>query len=196
MEIKPKKIPYFMGVADLCADESTCLVRHYGAAIVDQDGHIISTGYNGAPSGEIDCKERGWCYRREMNAPPGHYYEKCFSVHAEQNAFLQAGPRANGCWMFVAGKDAATGEPVDAFPCILCTKMAINIKIEMFIVRLANGEIGAITPKDLYTGHLRVISNAVPTVSVGIQQMQNHLSQEEHKMDIGFAQYLDFAGKN
>lgn len=47
-----------MGVADLLAERSTCLRGHVGALVV-VERRIVSTGYNGAPSGQPDCIEVG-----------------------------------------------------------------------------------------------------------------------------------------
>lgn len=44
----------YMGTADLLAQRSTCLRGHVGALVV-VDRRIVSTGYNGAPSGQPDC---------------------------------------------------------------------------------------------------------------------------------------------
>ena len=47
---RPSWDEYFMQMAELTAQRSTCLRRHVGAVIV-KDKHIIATGYNGAPKG-------------------------------------------------------------------------------------------------------------------------------------------------
>lgn len=41
---------YFMEIAEIVKTRSTCLRRQVGAVIV-KDNRIITTGYNGAPSG-------------------------------------------------------------------------------------------------------------------------------------------------
>lgn len=45
---RPSWDEYFMQMAELTAQRSTCLRRKVGAVIV-KDKHIIATGYNGAP---------------------------------------------------------------------------------------------------------------------------------------------------
>ena len=45
---------FFMKVAELCAQRSTCLHTHVGAVLV-KDSQIIATGYNGSPRGMNHC---------------------------------------------------------------------------------------------------------------------------------------------
>jgi len=79
---------YFLKLAFLVAERSTCLRHHVGAVIV-RDKRILTTGYNGAPSGVKDCLELG-CLREELGIPSGQRHEICRAVHAEQNAIIQA----------------------------------------------------------------------------------------------------------
>ena len=81
---------YYMNIAIQVSLRSTCIRRKVGAIIV-KDNRILSTGYNGAPSGLPnccdDCKR---CYRSAHNIPSGCELDKCFAVHAEQNAIMNA----------------------------------------------------------------------------------------------------------
>lgn len=121
---------WFLRVALDCAGRSTCLQRKYGAIIVDKDGYIISTGYNGAPMHVGDCLNIKSCWRKIKQIPSGQNYEKCLSVHAEMNALLQAGKSAKGGTMYLAGYDIETKElPSNMMPCSLCTKLLINAQI-------------------------------------------------------------------
>ncbi|MEE9376623.1 MAG: hypothetical protein V3V33_01130 [Candidatus Lokiarchaeia archaeon] len=45
---------YFMKIAEVVSMRSTCIKRNVGAVLV-KDNHILSTGYNGAPSGLPHC---------------------------------------------------------------------------------------------------------------------------------------------
>ncbi|MCK4433225.1 MAG: hypothetical protein KAV48_04750, partial [Methanomicrobia archaeon] len=45
---------YFMKIAELVKERSTCIKQKVGAVLV-KDKHIISTGYNGAPKGVTHC---------------------------------------------------------------------------------------------------------------------------------------------
>ncbi|NOQ55646.1 MAG: cytidine deaminase [Nanohaloarchaea archaeon] len=111
---------YFMKIAHVVAERSTCFRNNVGAVIV-KNKHIVSTGYNGAPRGIEHCLDIG-CYRKEHNVPSGQKHELCRAVHAEQNAIIQAS--LNG---------ASTEDAVlfcTHSPCIICAKMIINAKIK------------------------------------------------------------------
>ena len=81
----------FINMAEVVGSWSSCYQenRHVGAVIV-KDKRILTTGYNGAPSGIESCAERGECLRRVRNIASGTMQEVCYAVHAEQNAVIQA----------------------------------------------------------------------------------------------------------
>ena len=78
---------YFLKIAMVVAERSTCLRHHVGAVAV-RDKHILATGYNGAASGLKDCLELG-CLRDEMNIESGTRHEICRAIHAEQNVIIR-----------------------------------------------------------------------------------------------------------
>ncbi|MDR0468515.1 MAG: cytidine deaminase, partial [Peptococcaceae bacterium] len=86
MVIRPEWDDYFMDIADLVASRSTCLRRQVGCVVV-KDRRILSTGYNGAPSGVAHCGEVG-CRREQEHIASGEHVEMCRGVHAEQNAMI------------------------------------------------------------------------------------------------------------
>ena len=143
---------YFLDLAKRCAQQSTCLRRGFGAIIVDEIGTIVSTGYTGAPKGIPHCAT---CWRQENNIPSGKNYEKCRSVHAEQNALLQAGKRARGADMYLIGINMEDGCEVCIMPCLLCAKMLINAQINRVYMRHETAEgcgyIESHTPLEIYT---------------------------------------------
>jgi dCMP deaminase len=116
---------YFMSIAGLVAQRSTCLRRHVGAVIV-KDKRILATGYNGAPSGIRHCEELG-CLRETLNVPRGERHEICRGTHAEQNAIIQA----STCGVNISGATIYTTHQ----PCFICTKMLINAHIAKIIYR-------------------------------------------------------------
>jgi dCMP deaminase len=77
-----------MDIVGLVSKRSTCIRRKVGAVLV-RDKRILSTGYNGAPSGLRHCLDIG-CLRKEMKVPSGERHELCRGLHAEQNAIIQA----------------------------------------------------------------------------------------------------------
>lgn len=116
---------YFMEMAKLAAKRSTCLRRNVGAVIV-QDKHVLSTGYNGAPKGIAHCAEKGGCYREQHGIPSGERHELCRALHAEQNAIIQAanyGQSIEGATIYITHQ-----------PCVICAKMIINAGIDRIVV--------------------------------------------------------------
>lgn len=132
------KTNYYLDVADVASSRGTCIRRNYGAVIV-KDDRIIATGYTGAPRGCRNCSDIGTCRRQELNVPSGQRYELCRSVHAEQNAIIQAnGQETIGASIYIVGHDANTNELVDGYPCLLCKRMIINAGISEVILRKAD----------------------------------------------------------
>jgi len=108
-----------MEITRLVASRSTCLRRQVGAVIV-KDKKILTTGYNGAPSGLAHCLDVG-CLRDKLGIPSGQRHELCRGLHAEQNAIIQAayhGVSIKGATLYCTN-----------LPCIICTKMIINAGI-------------------------------------------------------------------
>lgn len=123
--MRPSWDEYFMDIVELVKTRSTCLRRQVGALIV-KDKRILSTGYNGAPSGCSHCLERG-CLREKLNIPSGQRHELCRGIHAEQNAIVQAaysGTSVKGGTLYVTHQ-----------PCVMCAKMAINAGIVKIVFR-------------------------------------------------------------
>lgn len=111
---------YFIKMAFLVAERSTCLRRHVGAIIV-KENRVVSTGYNGAGSGIEDCRIIG-CIRDELKIESGKNQEICRAIHAEQNAIIHAalqGGNISGSTLYCTHS-----------PCIICAKMIVNAKIK------------------------------------------------------------------
>ena len=123
---RPSWDEYFMQMAELTAQRSTCLRRQVGAIIV-KEKHIIATGYNGAPKGLPHCEELGGCLRVKLEIPSGERHELCRALHAEQNAIIQAatlGQSIEGATIYITHQ-----------PCIICAKMIINAGISRIVIR-------------------------------------------------------------
>ena len=126
MEIKPWD-EYFLDLAKTCASRSNCLRAQVGAVIVGQDKKIKATGYNGTPSKVESCAERGKCYRICNNIPSGTRYETCRSIHAEQNAIIQAGQdRCTDATIYIWGHN---------FICILCKRFIVQSGITHCVLK-------------------------------------------------------------
>ncbi len=135
------KTNYYLDMADVARERSTCLRRTYGAVIVKNDT-IVSTGYSGAPRGRANCIDLGYCMRQKLNIPRGERYEFCRSVHAEQNAIIAASrEQMLGSTLYLCGREVDTGELIkDANCCTMCKRMIINAGIEKVVVRRTNDE--------------------------------------------------------
>ena len=129
---------YYLDIAETVLERATCLRRVYGAIIVKND-EIISTGYNGAPRGRVNCSGLGYCSREALRVPRGERYELCRSVHAEANAIISAARRDMvGGTLYLAGKDAVTGEILsDATSCAMCRRLIINAGLEKVVIRVS-----------------------------------------------------------
>lgn len=110
---------YFMRIAYLVAERSTCLRRKVGAVAV-KDKRILATGYNGAPAGVAHCLEVG-CLRQQRGIPSGQSHEICRGLHAEQNVIVQAAIHG----VSLAGSEIYCTTQ----PCLICMKMIINCGI-------------------------------------------------------------------
>ena len=118
------KINYYLDLAEVVSKRSTCLRRHYGAVIVNND-EVISTGYSGAPRGRKNCSDIGGCIREKLNIPRGERYELCRSVHAEANAIICA-PRSE----MIGGEYVSNSSC-----CSMCKRMVINAGISKVYIR-------------------------------------------------------------
>lgn len=123
-EKRPSWDEYFLEIAKLVSKRSTCLRRQVGALIV-KDRRILTTGYNGTPSGITHCEISG-CLREKLKVPSGERHELCRGLHAEQNALLQAslyGISVKEGLLYCTNQ-----------PCLICAKMIINAGIKEIMV--------------------------------------------------------------
>jgi len=136
---------YFMDIACLVAQRSTCLRRKVGAIAV-LDRRILATGYNGAPSGVPHCLEVG-CLRQQLGIPSGQRHEICRGIHAEQNVIIQAavhGISLRGAEIFCTTQ-----------PCLICAKMLINCGVKK--IWIAEGYPDPLSEKMLEEAGVQVI---------------------------------------
>ena len=143
------KTNYYLDIAGTVLERSTCMRKHYGAIIV-QDDEIVSSGYNGAPRGRKNCGDLGYCTRQAMDIPSGERYELCRSVHAEANAIISASRRDMiGATIYLVGRDARTNELLsDAMSCSMCKRQIINAGIDRVVIRQTPTEYRTIPVSD------------------------------------------------
>jgi dCMP deaminase len=130
-----------MEVARVTARRATCLRRAVGCVLLDADGFILSTGYNGVAAGQPHCNKqtdtaRDWdqANRVERTAPvfghacPGAFaasgtnLDGCHAIHAEQNALLRCPDvrRIHSAY-------------VTASPCMTCVKLLMNTSCQIIV---------------------------------------------------------------
>lgn len=109
--MRPTWDQYFIKIALDVAERSTCDRAYVGAVLV-RDKRILTTGFNGSPTGQPHCDTHGHLL------VDGHCVR---TIHAETNAIIQAalhGVSTKGATCYVTH-----------FPCINCTKTLINAGI-------------------------------------------------------------------
>ena len=117
--MRPDWDSYFMKIAFAVSERSTCDRAFVGCVLV-LDKRILTTGFNGSPTGQLHCEEIGHLL------VDGHCIR---TIHAETNAIIQAalhGVSTRGCSCYVTH-----------FPCINCTKALINAGITRLIYNIA-----------------------------------------------------------
>ncbi len=110
----------FINIAKEIATASKCVSKKVGAVIV-KDGRILSTGYNGTPSGYINCRD----YWDNEYTKEHHEWSKTYEIHAEMNAIIWAareGISINGATIYVTLE-----------PCSECSKNLIASGIKRIV---------------------------------------------------------------
>jgi len=101
---------YFLGIAVAVSLRSNCIKRKVGAVVV-VGGRIVSTGYNGTPSGMTNCFDGGCERCADPDLPSGASYDRCVCAHAERNAIYFAarhGTAVNGGVMYSTLRPCST----------------------------------------------------------------------------------------
>jgi len=192
------KDQYYMNIAREVARKSKCYRRAMGAVIVRND-QIISTGYVGAIRKGKDCFEHSFCLRTRLGIPHGHRYELCRSVHAEQNAIInaaRAGVSLLGGDMYIFGMDPVERKKVDALPCFICKKMIINAGLAMVVSSTKTGGVrkfrveawthdwqihDIIEDKDTYGKDQKVLSEKEIDQNIAKLHKQDSLNDHENE---------------
>ena len=121
---RPNWDEYFLLLAFIASRRSSCWRRKVGAVIV-KDKAVISTGYNGAPTPQVNCLELGECYRDVHQIPSGTSLELCRASgsHAESNAIAltaKNGHSTEGATLYLFGHE---------FICNVCRGIIANSHI-------------------------------------------------------------------
>jgi dCMP deaminase len=118
------KDEYFIQIAELVSKRSTCIKRNVGSVLV-KDSYIVSTGYNGAPSGFKHCTTET-CVRQNLKS--GEKPELCRGVHSEINCIIQAAIHGTS----IKGNTILY---TTHFPCMSCLKLIINAGIKRLVYK-------------------------------------------------------------
>lgn len=128
--VRPNLDVYFMSLAVAASSRATCSLAKVGAVIVDQDNHVVATGYNGSLPGHVECTH---------NITPSHggcqiiregKDSRCNTIHAEVNALAQArkaGQPLDGCRIYVT-----------YMPCLDCAYHLVQANIKEVIYLKSN----------------------------------------------------------
>lgn len=111
-KVRESKEVYFLKMAKHVATRATCPRREVGCVIVDKNGHIKATGYNGVPRGHVHCIDHP-CGGQNMASSTGLNF--CMATHAEQNALLQCHNVMEIDTIYVTTS-----------PCVTCAKLIAN----------------------------------------------------------------------
>jgi dCMP deaminase len=131
---------YYMGIAVAVEKGANCLGSQVGAVLV-LENRVISTGYNGTPSGFPNCKDSGcvrchdsWLLKQgresemsDRQHQSGQALDRCICVHAEQNALLTAarfGIQVDGSVLYTTQS-----------PCFSCLKEAVQAGVVRVVYR-------------------------------------------------------------
>jgi len=114
----------FLQMAKLVSTWSSCISRQVGA-VITKNNRVLTTGYNGAPSGVKSCAEKCECKRKVEQIESGTRLDVGYAVHAEQNAITQAarqGIAIDGAYLYCTHQ-----------PCSICSKLIINSGIKKVV---------------------------------------------------------------
>ena len=113
--MRPDWDSYFMKIANAVSERSTCDRALVGCVLV-LDKRILTTGFNGSPTGQPHCDEVGHLMVED------HCVR---TIHAETNAIIQAalhGVSTKGSTCYVTH-----------FPCMNCAKVLVNAGITRLV---------------------------------------------------------------
>lgn len=117
----------FMSVAGLMAQQSKCIRVQVGAVITIND-RIISTGWNGTPSGYRNCCDWALYDQPDIEtAKSNHQSFSILEIHAEANAIAHAarnGVKLDGATIYTNWS-----------PCFQCAKLIIAAGIKRLVFK-------------------------------------------------------------
>ncbi len=116
---------YYLKMLEIVAARSTCVRRAVGAILVDEKYKVLSTGYNGVPSGFSHCTDVPCLGAQD----PSGDSRRCMAIHAEVNVVVQC-----------TRLDLARILYVSCTPCFMCAKMLCNTPVRRIVSTEEYGE--------------------------------------------------------
>ncbi len=116
MAKRPDWDEYFLKLAMLASERSTCPRMHCGCVLV-KNKNVIATGYNGSIPGDDHCEDVG-CLIVDNHCVR--------TVHAEMNALIQASKNGNS----VEGATAY----ITNMSCTTCAKALISAGVKQVVI--------------------------------------------------------------
>ena len=127
--------------------DRSCLRSCYAAVVTNEEGIILSEGYTHVPRGLRMCRK---CYRKENKIESGTCYEKCRSIHAEQDAIIKLSQTDNADAIYIVGLDYDTGNPIEFVrPCNICMKFILDRGIRMIYTPSFKGSVEEMLKENL-----------------------------------------------
>ena len=139
--MRPDWDSYFLKIANAVSERSTCDRAMVGCVLV-LEKRILTTGFNGSPTGQPHCDEIGHLM------VDGHCVR---TIHAETNAIIQAAlhgvsTRGSTCY-------------VTHFPCMNCAKALVNAGITRLVYSVSY-RIDPISVQFLEGGNVEICEKA------------------------------------
>lgn len=109
---RPSIDDYFIAMSVLTSTRGSCSRRRTGCVLVDNNNHVLSTGYNGPARGSTNCIENP-CGGISFGSGKG--LDRCEAIHAEANAIIQC----------KSPQQVVTAYCTDS-PCVFCVGLLMN----------------------------------------------------------------------
>lgn len=117
---RPSRDIVYIEMAYALARRGTCVRRSVGCILTDEDGFVLSMGYNGVPAGRPHCNEELRC--AGANAPSGEALDTCQAIHAEQNALIRLPDYRRVHTAYCTSS-----------PCVTCVKLFLGTKCQRIV---------------------------------------------------------------
>lgn len=162
--MNPDLYPHFLDQCYELARKSPCVKARFGSMIVETRGdgshQVHGYGYNRSPNPAYEDCATKCAGGIRVGCKSGTRLELCYATHAEQWALLEAGQKAGGATIFVAGFDGnwekllkdpslPATDPRSGFYCSFCARLIWAANIKEVVMDTAFGPI-SFTPEEVW----------------------------------------------